>query len=109
VYDDPLDQVLESLYLNDQLSLAQEMFASVGHGALLHAPYILDIDLDYFHTDQSIRPNDLGTFYRLIQGAAGITIATEPWFVMDGRMDGANITSDELLDIVMNYIYAALC
>lgn len=46
-------------------------------GGLELVPYILDIDLDVFHTVGSIEPKDPASFYRLIRGSLAITIATE--------------------------------
>lgn len=102
-------QVLESIYLTDQLRMAQGMFSSMGGGDLL-APesYILDVDLDYFHCDAAINPADPEMFYKLIRGAAGITIAREPWYVNDGRLPEQNLTADSLEVELLAHIERAM-
>ncbi|MCM1430722.1 MAG: hypothetical protein NC124_19915 [Clostridium sp.] len=40
--------------------------------------YILDIDLDYFHTMKSIDPSTKKIFSQLVKSAKAITIAKEP-------------------------------
>lgn len=47
--------------------------------------FILDIDLDYFHSYKSlIKAPNLVTFRHLLKVATAITIATEPEFACDG-------------------------
>jgi hypothetical protein len=101
-------QVLESIYLDDQLTQAQEMFACVGSGGILNHPYILDIDLDYFHLESAIQPLDAATFYALIRNAVGITLATEPDFVDHGRIGDSQITSEKLLETMFSHIENAI-
>lgn len=101
------DQVLESVYLDNQLGIAEEMANSIGLKSVEKTPYILDIDLDYFHTDKAINPTDADTFYRLIKNAAAITIATEPRFVEDLKLAGSSITSETLLKSVIEHINCA--
>jgi len=36
----------------------------------INVPYILDIDLDYFHYEESLNPQDTSSFYKLIQNAS---------------------------------------
>lgn len=36
-------------------------------------PYVLDIDLDYFHSEDAIEPGDAATFYRLVRNAVAVT------------------------------------
>ena len=102
-------QVLESIYLDEKLDQAQRMYAAVGGGDLLtSAPYILDIDLDYFHSDKAIRPEDPRTFYDMVRGAAGITIAREPSFVSEGRLPGQRLTPASLEHDLLVLIKTAL-
>lgn len=98
------DQVLESVYLDNQLSIAEEMATSIGLRSVKESPYILDIDLDYFHTDKAANPTDADTFCGLIKNAAAITIATEPDFVNDLKLAGSSITSETLLKSVIEHI-----
>lgn len=59
-------------------------------------PLILDIDLDYFLTEQAFRPDKHTLLSALVQRAGIITIATEPAYVEDCRIDGS-ITSETSL------------
>jgi hypothetical protein len=73
------------------------------------APYILDIDLDVFHTRRAISPLDSTTFYRLIKNAVAITIATEAACVEDLWLDDDDVmTSEDLLRELMAHIDQAL-
>ncbi|NHZ86682.1 MAG: hypothetical protein GWP19_12520 [Planctomycetia bacterium] len=72
--------------------------------------YILDIDLDYFHTKRSIVPSNPKTFYQLIQGAEIITIAKESSWINEWakteRYD-KELTVDYLLNELLNHINVA--
>ena len=73
--------------------------------------YILDIDLDYFHTYDSINRNDLDQFKYILSKAHAITIVTEPSFAVDGvdteillskiinLAEEANINNLEVIDL----------
>lgn len=103
------DEILDSPYLQDQLDRISEIRVSLAASPLQEAPYILDIDLDVFHTKKAIEPNDATTFYRLVRNAAAITIATEEecveveWLDEDNHLDAA-----ELLHRVLKHIEIAL-
>lgn len=102
-------QVIETAYLEDQLQRAAEMSQCIGLERPEAAPYILDIDLDLFHTRQAIEPADPGTFYRLVHGAIAITIATEAECVDELWEDDQNkLSSDELLARTLEHIKHAL-
>jgi len=102
-------QVLESVYLEDQLRRAAEMSRSIGLEHLERYPYILDIDLDVFHTMQAIEPVTPETFHRLARGAAAITIATEAECVRDLWKDEQNeLSSDDLLARILQHLRDAL-
>ncbi len=68
--------------------------------------YILDIDLDFFHTIRSIEPNDSSAFQRLIRGAAIITIATEPSYVNSLKIN-QELNSEYLLQELLVHIEQA--
>lgn len=71
--------------------------------------YILDIDLDAFHTRRAINPEDPSTLYRLIKNALTITIATEAGCVEDLWLDDADkMSSDDLLSDLLAHIDKAL-
>ncbi|MGD9788300.1 MAG: UPF0489 family protein [Sulfuricellaceae bacterium] len=68
------NMIIESIYLDDQLARGAEMSRCVGIDHLESQPYILDIDLDAFHSRKAIEPTAPATFYRLIRNAVAITI-----------------------------------
>jgi hypothetical protein len=102
------NEIIESPYLEDQLRRASEVSTSLGQGNVEDEPFILDIDLDVFHTLKSIEPKDPKTFHRLIAGAVAITIATEAECVEDEWLDEEAISVDELLCRLLRHIEIAL-
>lgn len=102
------NMIIESIYLDDQLARGTEMSRSVGIPHLEAQPYILDIDLDAFHSRKAIGPADPSTFYRLIRNAAAITVATEAECVEDLKFDDEPINAEMLLAGLMAHIHEAL-
>lgn len=100
-------QILESVYVDDQLARAGEMARCIGiEGGVESVPYILDIDLDVFHTEAALEPKDPASFFRLIRGALAITIATEAdfvdhlWWKREGKkLDPAEVR-ERALDLI---------
>lgn len=113
VYDDECVihhalEIIESPYLDDQLDRIADITQGLGLPNIESLPYILDIDLDAFHSIKAANPDDASTFYRLIRGALAITIATEPDWVKEVWKDEDNEPSaDQLLKIVLGHIDAA--
>lgn len=104
-------QVIESAYLEDQLIRAAEMARCLGiSGGLESVSYILDIDLDVFHSVASIEPKDASTLHRLIRGARAITIATEPECVDElwHEDEAVKLSAGDLLARMVAHIEAAL-
>ena len=104
-------QVIESAYVEDQLARAAEMARSIGiNGEIESVPYILDVDLDVFHTVASIEPEDAASFYRLIRGAVAITIATEAECVDElwWEDEETKLNADDLLARMLAHIETAL-
>ncbi len=97
-------QVLESLYLDHEIATANNMAKCVGMASVEAAPYILDIDLDYFHSEESINPQNPDTFYRLIRNAVAITVAREPDCVEELRHEDSKITAESLLEQLVKHI-----
>jgi hypothetical protein len=99
------DEIIEARYLDDQLQRGSEISCCIGLPHLEAAPYILDIDLDAFHTRKAINPGDPATFHRLIKNAAAITIATEAecvdeeWLDDDDPMDAQELLAELLVHI----------
>lgn len=113
VYDDECAahhalQIIEAPYLDDQLRRIGEITQCLGLPNIESLPYILDIDLDAFHSIKAANPCDATTFRRLIRGALAITIATEPKWVEELWADEDNEPSvDLLLTAVKGHIEAA--
>ncbi len=84
------------------------MARSVGFDSAEALPYILDVDLDFFHTRRSLTPKDPGTFYRLVRNAVLITIATEEECLADGWLDNERISVCAVLEAVRHHIETAL-
>jgi hypothetical protein len=101
-------QVLESVYLDQKLKALNTMAAKDGVPAVEAEPYVLDIDLDYFHSERAIEPDDPNTFYRLVRNAVAVTIATEPTWVKNCRDKGSNVTGESLLEGMKRHLKAAL-
>lgn len=103
------DEIIEARYLDDQIARGSEISRCFGLPDLEAAPYILDIDLDAFHTRRAISPEDPSTFYRLIKNAVAITIATEAECVEEEWLDDEDqMNSDELLQELLGHINKAL-
>lgn len=68
--------------------------------------YILDIDLDYFHTIRSLEPERMDIFYDLIKNAKIITIAKECEWVNRTKLDD-EIDSEYILDKLLEHIEIA--
>lgn len=102
-------EIIESSYLDDQLQRGSEISRCIGLPHLEAAPYILDIDLDAFHTRKAIHPSDSSTFHRLIRNAVAITIATEAECVEEGWLDDDDrMNAEELLAELLAHIDKAL-
>ena len=72
------DNAIESDFLIEKFERFNEMVPKiVNKDYKINRKYILDIDLDYFHTIKSITPDDKNFFYDLIRNAEIITIAKE--------------------------------
>lgn len=102
------NQAIESILLNDRLLQTKEYLTNIGKQNYLNKPYILDIDLDYFRTKRSINPEDPTAIYKLIRASAGITIAKESECVLQERLAGEVITSEYLLERILEIISTAL-
>lgn len=106
------NQAIESFLLNEKLCFINNFKKGLVENNKITKNYILDIDLDYFHTVKSIHPGNVNTFYSLIKNASIITIATEPWYVNYWKESGHEIrefyNSEYLLNELMKHIEQAL-
>jgi hypothetical protein len=101
-------EILEPSYLKRQLDWAQKMASSVGIPDLLGEPYILDIDLDFFHTRKALNPEDPSAFHHLIRNALGVTIATETECTEACWLDPKPAPIYDMLQSVYGHIEAAM-
>lgn len=101
-------QVLESVYLDHELGELNAMAAAEGLEFNEEEPYVLDIDLDYFHSEKAIEPDDPATFYRLVRNAVAVTIATEPEYVKLCRDEGSSVSGESLLQRMKQHLQAAM-
>ncbi len=84
------DSVLES----SQLVRWTNAIESLTGQYLEEMSYILDIDLDFFRTQESVHPKDPAEFLRLVRNASLITVAREPQCVRDGCLEGEELTAE---------------
>jgi hypothetical protein len=101
------DRALETSHLLMKLTILKHMAHSSGTPWIDEYPFILDFDLDYFRTLQSINPADGSLFIDLIRRAQFITIAKETLCVEQLRLAGETITSDTLLSKMLTHIASA--
>ncbi|TCV51615.1 UPF0489 family protein [Pseudomonas sp. 460] len=102
------DMALESTFLSGRLNFIETITKSSGVPGLFEAPFILDIDLDYFNTRKAVQPADHLVFHQLIRRAQIITIAREPKCVTDLQKPGEKLTSDWLEAELKRHIREAL-
>jgi hypothetical protein len=101
------DQAIETPYLQEKLQQIRPMAEAAGIKELLDHPFILDIDLDYFHTAKAMQPDDPSLFHALIRRSVALTIAEEPTCVLLERLQGEAITSETLLPQLLRHIELA--
>jgi hypothetical protein len=97
---------ISDVHLISRLRILNNMASSIGmFSDVFEKQFILDIDLDYFHTRNSLNPASSKEFYKLIKSAQAITIATEPEFVAALAED---IDSESILDLIKEHIVKAI-
>jgi len=101
-------RVLEADYLKRQFDWAEEMADSIGLSDWPGKPYILDIDLDFFHTQKALNPDDPSVFYKLIRDACAITIATEEECTNQYWLDRTGPQIEEVLKALNGHIENAI-
>lgn len=92
--------VLDSNFLNNKI----EVIDNMNRSRIFESSFILDIDLDYFHTVASVNNGDLEIFYELINKSVLITIAKESSFVDVYNSKDNEINSDILLENILQHI-----
>lgn len=92
------DVVLDDSFLEEKIATLNRMCPNImDKNGQVKCKYILDIDLDYFHTMKSINPKSIEIFSKLVKGAEAITIAKEADCVELERTD-ERVTSEILLE-----------
>lgn len=106
--DELYDCAIETKFLKDKFDIFHQMCPQiVDENYFIKEKYILDIDLDYFHTINSINPKDAQFLYQMIKNSEIITIALEPVCVELVRKE-KNVNSEMLLDRLLKHIENAL-
>jgi hypothetical protein len=105
-HDDECLRLLADNCISDELlSDAITKFSCFG---FMEGPYILDIDCDYFNTQESMSPSSRKIFEEIIRGAKIITITKETECVEELRLEGETITSESILTSLIDMIKIAL-
>lgn len=91
------NNVLETDFLAKRLQEFDDLVRQLDEPLLREAPFILDIDLDYFNTLRAVRPEAPELIRTLAKGAALLTVATEPSYVTHCAVD-PGVTWTKLLD-----------
>jgi len=101
------NQCLESVFWEHKLGIMEEMNSKLINRGVFLRDYILDIDLDYFHTRESISPSDANIFYSIINKSKFITITKEEDFIQEWarvcKYD-ENLEVDYLLEKLLKHI-----
>lgn len=87
-----MENPIEDEHLEGRFNIVHEMSQSTGiFQSVFEQDYILDFDLDYFHSMRSMKPQESNLLNKLIRNSRAITIATEPSYVFqlceDEEMD----------------------
>lgn len=81
---------------DDFISHMLEKIRIMSNIDVIETKYVLDVDLDYFHSYESLKQDNLDLFKNLISQSAAITIATEPIYAREG------ILPDRVLQKMLN-------
>jgi|WetSurMetagenome_2_1015567.scaffolds.fasta_scaffold17999_2 hypothetical protein len=104
------NQAIESILLNDKLDIIENMNSKIVNNRIFSKKFVLDIDLDYFHTCQSIHPVDSTTFNEIIKNSEFITITKEEEFVAEWINDykyDEKLSVDYLINNLLDHIKVA--
>lgn len=102
------DVAIESELLAEKLAIINEIVPGMVIDTRITQSYILDIDLDYFHTRKSINPDNTMIFYQLIRNADLITVALEQGCVEYNSYEEEDVTSEWLLERLDMHIQNAI-
>ncbi len=90
------NNVLEADFLAKRLQDFDDIVRTLDEPLLREAPFILDIDLDYFNTLRAVRPDAPELIRTLAKEASLLTVATEPTYVTHCAVE-PNLTWTQLL------------
>lgn len=104
-HDDQCQEIYQKRAINApeveaMLNNIENIDKTICENRTIMVPYVLDIDLDYFHYEESLTPQDTSAFYKLIRNASIITIAKEPMYTY--------LDSDLLVDRIKYHIQRAM-
>lgn len=101
------DKVIEGEELLFKLNKVNKFIPGFFISNIINKKFILDIDLDCFHTKKAINAVDLSVFNYLINNAEIITIATEGYYVELEKKDH-DINEHYLLEKLLAHIENAI-
>lgn len=105
--DDLRSVVIDDIFLVEMFHAFHEMSPEkINATGIFSNKYILDIDLDFFYDEKSLNPKSVEYFYKLIQNAEIITIATEPFFVE--QCCSVGMSAEHSLERIKQHIKQAL-
>ena len=96
------DLILEDAFLQIHFETLSRMCKYIKPNGTIQSDYILDIDLDYFTTPNSIKPKEYRLFSKLANNAVAITVAKESVCV-DMCSESRN-NADDLLKELLSLI-----
>lgn len=97
------DRVIEGQELLFKLNQINKFIPDFFIGNRINKKFILDIDLDSFHTKKAINPVDMSVFNYLVNNAEIVTIAREGYYVELEKRDN-DINENYLLEKLLLHI-----
>lgn len=104
---DVYDKVIEREELQFKLNKTNKFIPGFFISNIINKKFILDIDLDCFHTKKAINAVDMSVFNYLVNNAEIITIATEGYYVELEKKD-SDIDEHYLLEKLLGHIENAI-
>lgn len=101
------DKVIEGEELLFKLNKINKFIPGFFTSNRINKKFILDIDLDCFHTKKAINAVDMSVFNYLVSNAEIITVATEGYYVELEKKDN-NINENYLLERLLVHIEDAI-
>lgn len=102
------NDAIDSKYLEKKFLILSQWLPKLVNNKQVNSPFILDIDLDYFHTLKSIKPQSSSFFYNLIRKCEAVTITKEEKCVMESTKYDSTISVELLLEKMIEHIKLAM-